>query len=67
MIEELKKLDNKTLIPGRQAEVLIDKKEIGFIGEIHPQVLENFKIQMPTCALEIDIGKIYESVSKKRE
>ncbi|MDZ4226569.1 MAG: phenylalanine--tRNA ligase subunit beta [Candidatus Pacearchaeota archaeon] len=45
-------------IEGRTAEILLDGKCLGFIGEIHPKILKNWKIKMPVALFEIDIGEI---------
>lgn len=49
---------------GRTASIVINGEEIGFMGEINPQVLENFKIPNPTVAFEITLphlaGQILE-------
>ncbi len=47
-------------IEGRAAKIIFDGKEIGFIGEIHPKILKNWKIKMPVALFEIDLEKIYE-------
>jgi phenylalanyl-tRNA synthetase beta chain len=48
-------LEHASFLAGRAAKVLIDKQEIGLIGELHPQVLLNFNIETPVCAFEIDV------------
>ena len=53
---EIKRMNHPTFIPGRCANVVVDDKEIGFIGEVHPNVLEKFGIQMPVSACEIDLS-----------
>lgn len=35
--------ENPTFHPGRTAKLLIDGKSIGILGEIHPEVIENFE------------------------
>jgi len=49
----------KMLIPGRQAKIegkLGGKtSEIAILGEIHPLVLENFKLEVPVCAFEVNL------------
>ena len=45
-------------IEGRTAEVIFDKKRIGFIGEIHPKILRNWKIKMPVSLFEIELNDI---------
>jgi phenylalanyl-tRNA synthetase beta chain len=61
----LDKENHASMIPGRSAKIVVSKKEVGFIGEVHPRVLEAFGIQMPSAAFELDIGKIYELAYEK--
>jgi len=61
-IEESKNLPNE-FIDGRTAEILFEKTPIGFIGEIHPKILSNWKIKMPVALLEIDLEKIFEKLA----
>ena len=45
--------DYPSFIPGRSAEVKLGEKSIGIIGELHPQVLANWKIEVPVVCWEI--------------
>ena len=45
-------------IEGRVASIKIDDKEIGFVGEIHPKILKNWKIKMPVAIFEIKLEEI---------
>ena len=45
-------------IPGRQAGLLYNGEQIGIFGEINPQVLENWDINIPCFAGELNIEKI---------
>ena len=38
---------------------------IGRMGELNPEVLYNFKLEMPVSAFEIDISKIFERFKEK--
>ncbi len=49
---------SKTFIKGRAAVVLADGKEVGVVGELHPQVLNNFEIELPVSACEINLSKL---------
>ncbi|MBN2141986.1 phenylalanine--tRNA ligase subunit beta [Candidatus Woesearchaeota archaeon] len=60
----VEKASHPSFIPGRCAKIVVRRKEVGVMGEIHPQVLENFGIQMPGVGLELDIRKIYELVTQ---
>jgi phenylalanyl-tRNA synthetase beta chain len=48
-------VENNNYIPGRVGRILVGGKEIGYIGEIAPRVLKNWKIKMPVISLEIDL------------
>lgn len=54
----VKPTNHPSFIPGRAGAILYNDKAIGVIGEIHPQVLENFGIQAPVAAFEINLEKI---------
>jgi phenylalanyl-tRNA synthetase beta chain len=55
---EINAKDYPFMIPGRSVALLKDNVEIGFMGELHPEVLEKFKIEMPVAALEIDVSSL---------
>ncbi len=46
-------------IPGRTAKIMVNKKQIGFLGEVHPAVLEKFGIQMPVAGCEINLSAMF--------
>ncbi|MDP7521036.1 MAG: phenylalanine--tRNA ligase subunit beta [Candidatus Pacearchaeota archaeon] len=51
------------LIEGRVAEIFIEDKKIGFIGEIHPRILKNWRIKMPLALFEISLKEIFEKLN----
>lgn len=51
--EKADALEHGSFISGRCASTYA-----GFFGEIHPQVLENFGLEMPAAAFELDLKKI---------
>lgn len=61
---ELKEAEKFPLhfIEGRVAEIILDNKRIGFIGEIHPKILKNWKIKMPVALFEISLEEIFEKL-----
>jgi phenylalanyl-tRNA synthetase beta chain len=48
-------LEDPAFIPGRCASVVISGERVGVFGEIHPEVLENFELEYPVAALELDV------------
>ena len=45
-------------IPGRAAAIIYNGKPIGVFGEIHPEVLENWKVTVPCIGGEIDLDTL---------
>lgn len=45
-------------LPGRCGIVAVDGRRVGHIGEIHPRVLDDFKIPNPTVTLEINLSRM---------
>ncbi len=54
------------LQPGRAAEVLVSGDVIGWIGEVHPSVLERFECDAPVTAFELEIGRLIRSAREER-
>lgn len=46
------------LHPGRQAKVIYDGVEIGYLGEVHPQVCQNYGIGTRVCVAVLDMPAI---------
>ena len=55
---KLEEKDYPIFIPGRSAIILSNQKDIGFIGEIHPDILENFSIEQPVALVEINLENL---------
>lgn len=47
--------------PGRQAEIIVQGKKVGHIGEIHPLVLEDYSIDQPVVCAQICLDDIIVS------
>jgi len=50
---KVERCDEPFLHPGKSAYVVVDGKRAGFIGEVHPLVLEAFDIDKPVVAFEL--------------
>ncbi|MBI4095658.1 MAG: phenylalanine--tRNA ligase subunit beta [DPANN group archaeon] len=48
--------EHPSFISGRSAAVMKDGKQIGFIGEIHPQVIKNWNLGMPVVGFEVSLN-----------
>jgi len=56
----VKETNHPSFLPGRAATVSLGDMELGVVGEIHPEVLNNFELENPTGAFEIDLQKIID-------
>ena len=57
-IPQKESLTTQFLIEGRCAEIKVNNKVIGHLGEIKPQILGNIRIKVPIAALELDIEEL---------
>ncbi|MEM4326220.1 MAG: phenylalanine--tRNA ligase subunit beta [Candidatus Pacearchaeota archaeon] len=51
-------------IDGRVGQIFFNEKKIGYIGEIHPRILKNWRIKMPVAIFEIEIDDILKELVK---
>ena len=51
-------------IEGRTAEISLNGKSLGFVGEAHPKALKNWKIKMPVALFEIEIENVLKELVK---
>jgi len=49
---------HESFIEGRIGKILVKNKEVGVMGEIHPKVLEAWKLENPVSVFEIDLDKV---------
>ena len=56
---ELKEDIFDCFINGRAGAILVDNVNVGFIGELHPDVLEAWKLENPVIGFEIDLDKTF--------
>jgi len=61
----VKEEDYPYFIQGRSCTLEIDGAYIGKMGELNPEVLYNFKLEMPVSAFEIDISAIFDLFREK--
>ena len=55
---------HESAIPGRIGNIIIEKKMIGQLSEIHPQVLDNWQLENPVSFLEIDLSTLFKLINK---
>ena len=55
------------LHPGRQANIVYDGEVIGYLGEVHPQVLDNYEIGERAYIINIDMPMIVDKATFDRK
>jgi phenylalanyl-tRNA synthetase beta chain len=55
---DIRESKHESFIDGRIGKIMVENKEIGVIGEIHPKVLETWKLENPVSAFEINIEEL---------
>jgi phenylalanyl-tRNA synthetase beta chain len=65
------KAGHPALHPGRSAQILLDGRAIGFIGELHPRWQQKYDLPLAPVLFEVDAGALrardvpaYEEISK---
>ncbi len=53
------------LHPGRRADISYNGQKIGFLGEVHPEVLENYSIGERAYVAVVDMKNVYPLVEDK--
>lgn len=53
---------NPFLHPGQGADIQIGREKVGYLGRIHPEVLEAFEVEQPVYVFEINLDQIVPQV-----
>jgi phenylalanyl-tRNA synthetase beta chain len=56
----LEPIQHPSFLAGRVGGIVSDGKQVGVIGELHPEVLERWQIGVPAVAFEIDLTELAE-------
>ena len=59
--------ENPTFHPGKTAALQVRGKVVGVFGEIHPDVQEEYGLDVPCYVAELDLDAIYEAANTDRK
>jgi phenylalanyl-tRNA synthetase beta chain len=59
---QLEPEDHPAFIGGRCGSIIMGE-DVGIIGELHPDVVIGFDLEVPVACFELDLGKIYRSAT----
>ncbi len=67
---KLERIDHDSFIEGRTGSIIVSAgsntspaKKVGFIGEVHPAVLNNFKLNVPVSLFELNLSELVKLTS----
>ena len=60
----LEETNHGSFIDGRVGKIIAGENDLGIIGEIHPQVLQNWELENPASAFEISVDILRKIKSK---
>ena len=58
--------DNPTYHPGRCAQIFVDGKAVGCVGQIHPSASADYSMDTECYVAEIDFEMLFDAASHKR-
>lgn len=62
---EVFETEHSSFIPGRVGRINVEGKDVCYIGEISPLVLDNFELDFPVCAFELNLTELYYLLNNK--
>jgi phenylalanyl-tRNA synthetase beta chain len=57
-----KETEHPSFIPGRVARISVNNIDIAYIGELHPQVLSDWELDMPIACFELNLTELYKAL-----
>ncbi len=62
----IRRTEHPSFLSGRVGRIIVKGIDCGIIGEMHPKVLENWGLTVPTAGFEISVDAILSVLKKKR-
>ena len=61
---EIEETEHNSFIEGRVGRVIVCDKKVAYLGEIHPSVLENWQLEVPVVALELNLTELFDVINR---
>ena len=62
---EIVETEHNSFIEGRAARIAVNGKKVAYIGELNPNVIINWSLEVPVTAFELNLTGLFESMGKK--
>jgi len=57
----LEPVQHPSFLEGRAGRIVVSGKPLGVIGEVHPEVLEQWQVSVPVVAFDVNLSQLTES------
>jgi len=61
---EVTEVEHNSFIEGRVGRIVANGKKIAYIGEINPVVIQNWELEVPVTAFELNLTELYEIINR---
>lgn len=61
---DIEETDHASFIEGRAARIKVNGKGVAYIGELAPDVISNWELDVPLTALELNLTELFELMNK---
>ena len=61
----LQETDDPMYFPKRGANIILNRKQVGSIGVLHPDVLEKFHLKYPVTCFEAKMDDLFDMFKKE--
>ena len=62
---DIEETEHNSFIEGRVGRAIVKGKKVAYLGEINPEVLSRWGLEMPVAALELNLTELFEVVEKR--
>jgi len=59
---EVKETEHSSFIKGRVGRVNVNNVNVAYVGEIHPEVLNNWELKNPITAIELNLTELFKNL-----
>ena len=63
---DIEEAEHNSFIEGRVGRAIVKGRKVAYLGEVHPQVLENWGLEMPVAALELNLSELFEIIEERK-
>jgi len=57
IVYEVRPIEHSSFLEGRAAEFVSEGRNLGIVGEIHPEIILGFELEHPVAAFELELKR----------